>query len=68
MTAPAPATARWAVPRRPQSAGLDGGALPVWAWLLLAAGVAGGLVFTGVYPAGAHWRSRRCAWPPVWAW
>src|SRR6516225_11125281 len=51
MTAPAPATARWAVPRRPQSAGLDGGALSVWAWLLLAAGVAGGLVFTGVYLA-----------------
>ena len=31
--------------------GLDGRALSVWAWLLLAAGTAGGLVFTGVYLA-----------------
>ena len=32
-------------------AGLDGGALSVRAWLLLAAGTAGGLAFTGVYLA-----------------
>ena len=51
MTAPAPATARQAVTRRPRHTGLDGGTLPVWAWLLLAAGTAGGLVFTGVYLA-----------------
>lgn len=48
MTAPAPATARRAITRLMPRAGLDGGALPVRAWLLLAAGTAGGLVFTGV--------------------
>jgi hypothetical protein len=51
MTAPAPAVARRAVTRRRPRAGLDGGALPVRAWLLLAAGTAGGLVFTGAYLA-----------------
>ncbi|HEV3288292.1 MAG TPA: DUF998 domain-containing protein [Streptosporangiaceae bacterium] len=51
MTAPAPAMARRAVTRRLPRAGLDGGALSVRAWLLLAAGTAGGLVFTGVYLA-----------------
>jgi hypothetical protein len=39
------------VTRRPPRAGLAGSALSVWAWLLLAAGPAGGLVFTGVYLA-----------------
>jgi len=42
---------RRTVTRRVPRAGLDGGALPVRAWLLLAAGTAGGLVFTGVYLA-----------------
>src|SRR5262249_14669275 len=51
MTAPAPAMRRGTVTRRMPRAGLDGGALPVRAWLLLAAGTAGGLVFTGVYLA-----------------
>lgn len=51
MTAPAPDMARRAVIRRLPRAGLDGGALPVRAWLLLAAGTAGGLAFTGVYLA-----------------
>src|SRR5262249_44100113 len=51
MTAPAPAMRRRTVTRRMPRAGLDGGALPVRAWLLLAAGTAGGLVFTGVYLA-----------------
>ena len=51
MTAPAPASARPAVIRRLPRAGLDGGALSVQAWLLLAAGTAGGLVFTGAYLA-----------------
>jgi len=51
MTAPAPASARRAVTRRLPRAGLDGGALSVQAWLLLAAGTAGGLVFTGAYLA-----------------
>ena len=51
MTAPAPATARRAVTRRMPRAGLTGGALSVRAWLLLAAGTAGGLAFTGVYLA-----------------
>jgi hypothetical protein len=37
-------------PRRPR-AGLAGSALSLWAWLLLAAGTAAGLVFTGVYLA-----------------
>src|SRR5215831_3977028 len=50
MTAPAPAIARRAVTRL-SSAGLAGGALSVRTWLLLAAGTAGGLVFTGVYLA-----------------
>jgi hypothetical protein len=51
MAAPAPTTARLAFTRRLPRAGLDGGALSVRAWLLLAAGTAGGLVFTGVYLA-----------------
>ena len=51
MNAPVPARARPAVIRRLRRAGLDGGALSVRAWLLLAAGTAGGLVFTGVYLA-----------------
>ena len=51
MKAPVPARARPAVTRRLRSAGLDGGALSVRAWLLLIAGTAGGLVFTGVYLA-----------------
>src|SRR5215472_2485049 len=51
MTAPAPAMARRAGTRRPRRAGLADGALSVQAWLLLAAGTAGGLVFTGVYLA-----------------
>src|SRR5262249_60417136 len=51
MTAPAPAMRRRTVTRRMPRAGLDGGALPVRAWLLLAAGTAGGLGFTGVYLA-----------------
>jgi hypothetical protein len=51
MTTPAPASARRAVTRRVPRAGLDGGALSVRAWLLLAAGTAGGLVFTGAYLA-----------------
>jgi hypothetical protein len=51
MTAPAPATARLAFTRRLPRAGLEGGALSVRAWLLLAAGTVGGLVFTGVYLA-----------------
>src|SRR6516225_4959407 len=51
MTAPVPARARPAVTRRMARAGLDGGALSVRAWLLLAAGIVGGLVFTGVYLA-----------------
>src|SRR6516164_3459886 len=48
MTAPAPATARPALTRRAPRAGLDSGALPVRAWLLLAAGTAGGPAFAGV--------------------
>jgi len=51
MTAPAPATVPRAAAGRPRRAGLAGGALSVRAWLLLAAGTAGGLVFTGVYLA-----------------
>ena len=51
MTAPAPATAPRAVTPRPPRPGLDGRVLSVRAWLLLAAGTAGGLVFTGVYLA-----------------
>ena len=51
MTAPTPATARLAFTHRLPRAGLDGGALSVRAWLALAAGTAGGLVFTGVYLA-----------------
>jgi len=51
MTSPAPARARRAAARRAPRAGLDGHALSMWAWLLLAAGTAGGLVFTGVYLA-----------------
>src|SRR5215470_6729074 len=51
MTTPAPAMTRRTVTRRPRRAGLDGGALSVRAWLLLAAGTAGGVAFTGVYLA-----------------
>ena len=51
MTAPTPARARRAVTRRLPRAGLDDGALSVRAWLLLAAGTAGGLAFTGAYLA-----------------
>jgi hypothetical protein len=51
MAVPAPATALRAVIRRVAGGGLDGRALPVRAWLLLAAGTAGGLVFTGIYLA-----------------
>jgi hypothetical protein len=51
MTAPAPAKAPRAVTPRLPRAGLDGRALSPRAWLLLAAGTAGGLVFTGVYLA-----------------
>src|SRR6516225_8753617 len=51
MNAPVPARARPAVTRRMARAGLDGGALSVRACLLLAAGTAGGLVFTGAYLA-----------------
>ena len=51
MTAPAPATARPALTRRAPRAGLNSGALSVRAWLMLAAGTAGGLAFTGVYLA-----------------
>lgn len=51
MTNPAPAMARRAVTCRLPRAGLEGGALSGLAWLLLVAGTAGGLVFTGVYLA-----------------
>jgi Protein of unknown function (DUF998) len=51
MTVPVPAMARQAGTRRRPRAALDGGALSVRAWLLLAAGPAGGLVFTAVYLA-----------------
>jgi hypothetical protein len=57
MTAPAPTTARLAFTRRLPRAGLDGGALSVRAWLLLAAGTAGGLAFTGVYLAAGAARA-----------
>ena len=71
MTAPAPAIAHRAVTCRAAGGGLDGRALPMRAWLLLAAGTAGGVAFTGAYLAeGATragtgpWRSRsaRSAW------
>src|SRR5215469_8194907 len=51
MAAPASDIARRDVTRRPPRAGLAGGGLSVRAWLLLAAGTVGGLVFTGVYLA-----------------
>jgi hypothetical protein len=51
MTAPASSMASRAVAPGLPRAGLAGGALSVRAWLLLAAGTAGGLVFTGVYLA-----------------
>ena len=51
MAAPASDIPRRAVTRWPPRAGLAGGALSVRTWLLLAAGTAGGLVFTGVYLA-----------------
>ena len=47
MTALAPR----AVTARPPRTGLDGRPLSVRAWLPLAAGTVGGLVFTGVYLA-----------------
>ena len=50
MTDLAPATARRTGAGR-ASGGLDGRALPLRAWLLLAAGTVGGLAFTGVYLA-----------------
>src|SRR6516225_2555687 len=66
MNAPVPARARPAVIRRLRRAGLDGGALSVRAWLLLAAGTAGGLVFTGVYLAeGAARAGYRALAQPV---
>ena len=66
MTAPAPARARRDATRRLPRAGLDGGALSVRAWLLLAAGTAGGLVFTGVYLAeGATRAGYRALAQPV---
>jgi hypothetical protein len=51
MTAPTPAMAPRAATGRLPRTGLAGGALSARAWLLLAAGTAGGLVFTGVYLA-----------------
>jgi len=66
MTAPAPATAPRAVTPRPPRPGLDGRVLSVRAWLLLAAGTAGGLVFTGVYLAeGATRAGYRALAQPV---
>src|SRR6516164_7564287 len=66
MTAPAPATARPALTRRAPRAGLNSGALSVRAWLLLAAGTAGGLVFTGAYLAeGATRAGYRALAQPV---
>ena len=66
MTAPAPATARPALTRGAPRAGLNSGALSVRAWLLLAAGTAGGLVFTGVYLAeGATRAGYRALAQPV---
>ena len=66
MTAPAPVMAPRAVTRRLPSAGLDGGALSVRAWLLLATGTAGGLAFTGVYLAeGATRAGYRALAQPV---
>jgi hypothetical protein len=57
-----PAAPGGAAPR----SGLDGGALPVWAWLLLIAGTAGGLVFTGVYLAeGAARAGYRAVAQPI---
>jgi len=51
MTAPAPAREPRAVTPRLPRTGLDGRPPSVRAWLLLAAGTVGGLVFTGVYLA-----------------
>lgn len=51
MAASVPAMARRAVTSRLPHAGLDGSGLSASAWLLLAAGTVGGLVFTGVYLA-----------------
>src|SRR6516164_726131 len=66
MTAPVPARARPAVTRRMPRTGLAGGALPVRAWLLLAAGTAGGLLFTGVYLAeGATRAGYRAVAQPI---
>src|SRR6516162_3986202 len=66
MTAPVPARARPAVTRRLPRAGLAGRALSVRVWLLLAAGTAGGLVFTGVYLAeGATRAGYRALAQPV---
>jgi hypothetical protein len=66
MTAPALAVAHQTVTPRPRRAGLDGGALSARAWLLLAAGTAGGLVFTGVYLAeGATRAGYRALTQPI---
>src|SRR5215469_10565269 len=51
MTAPAPAREPRAVTPRLPRTGLDGRPPSVRAWLLLAAGTVGGLVFTGAYLA-----------------
>ena len=51
MAATEPSTPRLAVTRRTRPDGLGGRVLPVWAWLMLIAGTAGGLAFTGVYLA-----------------
>ena len=48
MTVPSRALAPRAVTPRLPRAGLPGGGLSVRTWLLLAAGTAGSLVFTGV--------------------
>src|SRR6516162_196110 len=66
MTAPAPAMGPRAVTPRLPRTGLVGRALSVRVWLLLAAGTAGGLVFTGVYLAeGATRAGYRALAQPV---
>src|SRR5215472_1384325 len=66
MTASAPATVRPALTRRARRAGLDSVALSVRAWLLLVAGTAGGLAFTGVYLAeGATRAGYRAVAQPI---
>jgi hypothetical protein len=51
MNAARPAMARQPATQRQPRGALDGGILSVRAWLLLAAGPAGGLLFTGAYLA-----------------